>query len=356
MKSTLIEMPPRKTIIAKSSWTKKELADVHLEALLFCEYGCTYCSSNAGLHLRFQKNSINAAVADQTNESFNPHDAAQIVIAYSEFLEALDDQLSRKRRKPGAGKTLVYSQLTDGFSPVLLRTGTCRKVLDLLLEKTEYRIRILTKNAIIGRPEWVDYFAKHSDRFVVGLSIGTLDDEFARRLELRTSRPTSRASALRNLQDAGVPTFGMLCPVFPTVLESDELERLVEAIRPERCEHVWAEPYNERHNWGSVRDSFVEQSPMWQWMTRVFADGFQPIWSDYATSLYRRILRTAIDGGWDDKLNYLLYEDQITPEDAPAFLELRGVLLQSKPKTDGSSRNQSFAEFQLRKSASLNRC
>src|SRR5690606_15867253 len=109
----------------------------------------------------------------------------------------------------------------------------------LLLEKTDFRIRVLTKNAIVGRDQWVRYFAAHADRFVVGLSIGTLDADFARKMERLTSLPASRINALRNLQDAGVPTFGMLCPVFPEVLHTDELERLIDGIRPEQCEHVW---------------------------------------------------------------------------------------------------------------------
>lgn len=119
---------------------------------------------------------------------------------------------------------------------MLLTTGTARAILDLLLEKTEYRIRILTKNAIVGRPQWVDYFAAHAERFIVGLSVGTLDADFAREMEWRTSRPQSRIQALHNLQDAHVPTYGMLCPVFPDVLESDELERLIDQASPRaRC-------------------------------------------------------------------------------------------------------------------------
>ena len=152
---------------------------------------------------------------DATGEDFDPHNAGHIVIAYRQVVEALGKELGKTKRKPGAGKTLVYSQLTDGFSPVLLGTGTARQILELLIEKTNYRIRILTKNAVVGNPQWTQFFANHADRFVVGLSIGTLDAEFARQMEGGTSRPESRIQALRNLQDAGVQTYGMLCPVFP---------------------------------------------------------------------------------------------------------------------------------------------
>lgn len=208
MKSHVIKIPPRKKLIAPSSWTKKLLADAHFEAMLFCASACLYCSSNAGLQLRFLNKSlkriIQTAVEQLTDKPFNPHDAADITIAYREVVKALDNELSRMKRKPGAGKTLVFSQLTDGFSPVLLKNGIVRQILELLLEKTEYRIRILTKNAIVGRHKWVKLFAQHPGRFVVGLSCGSLDADFTRRMERLTSSPHARIAALHNLQGAGV--------------------------------------------------------------------------------------------------------------------------------------------------------
>lgn len=342
MKMKVVEIERDKKIIQKSSWTKKELADYHLDALKFCEFGCSYCSSNSGPHLRFKKHSLNEAVEKVTGQHFDPHNARDLVITYKELVEALQNELSSHRRMHGAGQTLVYSQLTDGFSPVLLKTGTARRILELLITKTKYRIRVLTKNAIIGTPEWVDFFVEHADRFVVGLSIGTLDNEFAQRMEWRTSRPESRVKALHNLQDAGVPTFGMLCPVFPQVVDTDELERLIESVRPEQCEHVWTETYNDRTNWRHVRKCYEEGSAGWNSMTRVYGERDTAVWSRYATDLYVRIRDTAVRNGWTDKLRYLLYEDGITSEDAKAFRGLHGVLLQCKPNAEGQSPNSSF--------------
>jgi len=92
-----------------------------------------------------------------------------------------------------------------------------------VLERTSFRIRILTKNAIVSSERWINFFRQAKDRFVVGLSIGTVDDAWAKRVEIGTSRPSARLQALRNLQEAGIPTYGMLCPVFPDVLEGDAL-------------------------------------------------------------------------------------------------------------------------------------
>jgi DNA repair photolyase len=343
MTTTICEVDHCKKIIAPSSWTKKQLADYHLDALKFCEFACGYCSSNSGLHILLRKHSLNEAVEEATGHSFDPHDSSDLVITYRNFVDALEKELDSHRRKPGAGQTLVYSQLTDGFSPVLLNSGIAQRTLKLLLEKTEYRIRILTKNAVVGNSKWLKFFAQHPDRFVVGLSIGTLDDRFAKRIEAKTSSPTARVKALRKLQDAGIPTYGMLCPVFPQVVETDELERLIESVRPELCEHVWAEPYNERHNWEYVRQCFDEGSSGWNWMTRVYENEDTATWSHYATDLYVRVHDTAIRDGWTDKLRYLLYEGDITPDDAKCFCGLDGVLLQCATDAEGRSKNAAFA-------------
>jgi DNA repair photolyase len=234
--------------------------------------------------------------------------------------------------------------LTDGFSPPLVRDGTTEAVLRLILVHTEFRIRILTKNVVVGSPRWVRLFAEHPGRFVVGLSAGTDDDQWARAVEIGTPSPSSRLRALGHLQDAGVPTYGMLCPVFPGMLEGDRLERLVDRVHPSVVEHVWAEPFNDRTNWRAVQAGYEPSSAGYRWLTEVYSEGDKAKWSAYATELYARLRAKAEHEGWLEKLRYLLYEGDITAEDAPVFADLKGVLLQSKPDTDGRSKNRYIAE------------
>ncbi|MCA9032631.1 MAG: hypothetical protein KDA66_17570, partial [Planctomycetaceae bacterium] len=309
---------------------------------------CAYCSSNAASHMRFSRTKINQAAVDQCGSRFDPHRSEGLVIGFEDVVDALKTELHDHHHKPGKGMTVVYSQLTDGFSPTIVKDRTTRRILDILIDRTEYRIRVLTKNAVVGSQQWVRYFTKHADRFVVGLSIGTLDDAFAKRLEKGTSLPGARVRALHRLQDAGVPTFGMLCPVFPSVLESDELERLIAAVRPEFCERVWSEPYNNRSNWRVVRDCFDRKSFTYDWLTRVYGEGNKLEWSQYATNLYQRIISVAKAEKWCDKLRYLLYEEGIADSHVPDFGGLEGVLLQSIDKKTGISVNPKFAELQQR--------
>jgi len=343
---TNIEIDSDKNVIHKSTWNKKGLAEYKVDLLKLCGFGCTYCSSNGGMHISMQLQTISGAVTEAKGKKFDRYDVGDIVITFKGVLDTLQRQLDDRRSPWGKGKTLAFCQLTDGFSPNLLRTGTTRRALEMLIDRTEFRIRVLTKSAIVGRPEWIRFFSKHAGRFVVGLSIGSLNDIWAKSVERLTSVPTSRVKALHALQDAGIPTYGMLCPMFPEVLEGDHVERLMDAIRPELCEHVWAEPFNDRDNWEYVRKCYVEGSTMWNWMTDVYENGRQDLWSGYATALYQRLKRKANSDGWMNKLRYLLYEDGITASDAPVFEGLDGVLLQTKPRMDGRSRNKAIAALQ----------
>jgi DNA repair photolyase len=182
----------------------------------------------------------------------------------------------------------------------------------------------------------------------VGLSIGTLDDAWALRIEIGTPRPSARLRALHTLQDAGVPTFGMLCPIFPDVLVGDALDRLVDAIRPGSCEHVWAEPYNDRTNWEIVRDGYARGSDGYRLFSMVFGERSGHGWSAYALELFQRLRAKTEAEGWFDRLVYLLYEEHIAEEHVAGFGDLRGILLQSKPAEDGLSQHPGFAEVQRR--------
>jgi DNA repair photolyase len=239
----------------------------------------------------------------------------------------------------GAGSTLMFSMLTDGFSPHLVTQGITRAVLELLVERTAFRIRVLTKNAIVGSSEWVEFLLKHKYRFVVGLSTGTLDDEWARAVEIGTSAPSARLRSLRALQDAGVTTFGMACPIFPDVVASDRLDALIDQIRPQKVETLWAEPFNDRLNWERVRAGYAPSSAGYGWFTRVFQDGDKKAWSKYATDLYVRLRLRAEADGWIEKLKFMLYERGIVSADARRFCSMDGLMLQSPAGDDGRSKN-----------------
>ncbi len=325
---------------------KKHLSTHKLDIMGLCGFGCVYCSSNAGNYLRINRERFADATEAQLGERAYPAADPSLAFVWRDVIPRLRAQIANKPATWGAGRTLVFSMLTDGFSPVVVADGTTRAALDLVMQRTSFRVRVLTKSAVVGSARWRGYFRSHPGRFVVGLSTGSLDDAWARRVEAGTSSPSARLRALRRLQDDGVPTFGMLCPVFPDAAHGDALERLLDAVRPEAAEHVWAEPYNDRLNWRAVRDGYDADSAGYAWFTRVYERGDRAAWSAYATELYARLRDRARRDGWLHKLRYLLYEGDIVEGDAREFRGLDGVLLQSKPGDDGLSQNPHVAALQ----------
>jgi len=70
--------------------------------------------------------------------------------------------------------------------------------------------------------------ADHTVR--VAVSITTLDQELARKMEPRTSIPAARLRAIEKLSAAGVPTFVMIAPVIPGLNDS-EIPAILAAAR-----------------------------------------------------------------------------------------------------------------------------
>lgn len=347
MKLKVVQVPSIAEPITRSpGFEKKQLSDHKLDLMALCGFGCTYCSSNAGNYLRINREKFADLTQAQTGARTYPSDDPALTFTWPDVLTKLERQIDRKSPSWGAGKTLVVSMLTDAFSPLALSDGTTDQALRMVLKRTSFRIRILTKGAAVGSSKWLAFLRDHKDRVVVGLSTGTLDDAWASRVEIGTSSPHARLGALGRLQEWGVPTFGMLCPVFPDMLEGDRLEQLVDRIRPDLVEHVWAEPYNDRTNWRAVRAGYEEGSAGWEWLTEVYERGRKDLWSAYAAELYERLVSKARRDGWAHKLRYLLYEGDIAAKDASRFAGLEGVLLQSKPDEEGFSANPSIREVQ----------
>lgn len=346
----LVQMPGLARPLQKSpGFAKKDLATWKLDLMGACEFQCSYCSTPATMWHRIHKVEMAEAARAQTGKLL-VHGVDPVAVVWPDVIHNLRAQVKAHPSTWLAGETVVFSQLTDAFSPSLVRAGTTREALDILLTGTSARIRVLTKNSTVGlSSKWLDYFVKHRDRVVVGLSIGSLDPDWTRRVERGTPMPKARLAALHALQDAGVPTFGMMCPVFPDALtdNGEHFEALLDATRPDRCETVWAEPYNDRDNWSRVRAGYDPSSNAWGWMTEVYADGRRGMWSEYATTLYERLAVRARRDGWMPKLKYLLYEGWVNEGHAHRYGSLEGVLLQS-PTVEGTkrSRNRGFARIQ----------
>lgn len=211
MQNKIVEVPTIKTPIQPSpGFSKKELSTYKLDILALCGYGCRYCSSNNGMYLRIKRADFKELTGQQIGKEVIPSEDPSLMFVYPDILTNLIAQLDKKNPDWGAGETLVFSMLTDGFSPLLVDQGITEAALQMVLDRTSFRIRVLTKNSIVGEDKWIKFFQRYPDRFVVGLSIGNMDDNWSRTIEIGVPVPSERLQALKNLQEAGVPTFSML--------------------------------------------------------------------------------------------------------------------------------------------------
>lgn len=123
------------------------------------------------------------------------------------------------------------------------------EICEVLLRLTDFQIRLLSKSPLLYEIVAVELAKQHPEakaRMIFGLSAGTLDDVVARAIEPDAPSPTQRLEALRELQDAGFRTFGMVCPILPQADPKAYAKQVMKRIRPARCEHIWAEPVNAR--------------------------------------------------------------------------------------------------------------
>ena len=143
-----------------------------------------------------------------------PADNPNLMFLWPDVLKNIEKQLSNTLPTFGEGQTLVFSMLTDGFSPHLVQTGVTEAALKFVMDFTQFRVRILTKNAIVGSDKWLRFFNDHPNRYVAGLSTGTMDDQWAKQIELFTALPSRRLKAAPSPSRCGCSHLWHVVPDF----------------------------------------------------------------------------------------------------------------------------------------------
>jgi DNA repair photolyase len=176
-----------------------------------CEHGCVYCfarPSHAYLDL--------SPGLDFETRLYAKTNAA----------ERLREELAKPSYRCSA---IALGINTDGYQPIERRHRITRSLLEVFAE-THHPVSIVTKSALVLRD--LDLLAPMAERHLVSvhLSVTTLDNRLAARMEPRASAPHTRLKAIRALADAGVPVGVLVAPVIPMVNDR-ELEAILEAAR-----------------------------------------------------------------------------------------------------------------------------
>lgn len=227
-----------------------------------CEHGCAYC------------------YARPTHE-FLGHDAGlgfeSRIVAKTDAPELLRKWLARPAWRP---EPIVFSGVTDCYQPLERRLEITRGCLAVAAECRQ-PIGIVTKNALVTRDlDLLTELARHR-AVVVAVTLTTLDEGLARRMEPRTSTPTARLEAIAELAAAGVPTHAMVAPMIPG-LNDHEIPDLLAAARDAGARSA---SYTLLRLAGTVRDVFIE------WLRRCEPDRAPKV---------EALIRGARGGRWND--------------------------------------------------------
>jgi DNA repair photolyase len=135
--------------------------------------------------------------------------------------ENLAESLQRELAKPGYRcQPINIGSNTDPYQPVEKRQRLTRAALQVLAD-CHHPCTLVTKNAMVERD--LDILAPMAREGLVQVfvSVNSLDNHLAAKLEPRASAPHRRLKAIANLVDAGVPAGVLIAPIIPALNDRD---------------------------------------------------------------------------------------------------------------------------------------
>ncbi len=183
-----------------------------------CEHGCSYCYARP----YHEYLGLNAGIDFE----------AKIFVKLA-APRLLREWLSRDAWR---GERIIFSGVTDCYQPCERKFELTRQCLEVCAEARQ-PVSLITKNALVVRD--IDLLRQMAEwnGTQVNISLTTLDAKLARRLEPRTSSPTARLRAIRELTDAGIPVRVMTAPIIPGLNDS-EVPALLEAAAQAGAKHA----------------------------------------------------------------------------------------------------------------------
>jgi DNA repair photolyase len=161
-----------------------------------CVHGCSYCFARP-THEYFDL----SAGLDFETKIFVKLQAAEL---FREWLT-----------RPGwTAEPIMMSGVTDCYQPIEGKLALTRRCLQVARDAGQPMV-VVTKNALITRDLDVLKEMASAGTVHVSISLTTLDESLARKMEPRTSCPAARLRAIAALSHAGIPTSVLVAPVIP---------------------------------------------------------------------------------------------------------------------------------------------
>ncbi|MDG2539726.1 PA0069 family radical SAM protein [Dyella jiangningensis] len=191
---------------ARSVITHNDSPDIHFNQALNpyrgCEHGCIYCFA------RPSHSYLNLSPGLDFETKLR---------AKSNLAEVLRHELSRRNY---VVSPINIGSNTDPYQPIERRWKLTRAALEVLAE-CHHPCTIVTKNAMVERD--LDILAPMARENLVQVlvSVNSLDNHLAAKLEPRASAPHRRIKMIRTLAEAGVPVGVLVAPIIPALNDRD---------------------------------------------------------------------------------------------------------------------------------------
>lgn len=300
---------PANTIINfKSHFDRKLLCDgITFTAGSACAYSCSFC---------YVEDMMRKAQAYQAKHGVTGGHFSHVVRRANAVETAHQQIMSKPEAFRMAKKTIYASPTVDVAANMELVRETVQ-ICQQILELTTWEIRLLSKSNLLPKvAEGLGEYRNAKNRIIYGVSTGTLDDKLAAAFEEGTPKVSKRIESLHWLQDHGYRTFGMICPSLPQAHHHPDnyrkfAQEMMQAIRAERCEHVWAEVINVRGESFTRTHAALEAADFHDEAMRIKSvSENREIWENYAIKTFQaeaEVLAGQLGPDGTPKLRFLQY-------------------------------------------------
>ena len=139
------------------------------------------------------------------------------VLVKANAVERLRDELPRKRRRGIIGT----GSMNDPYMPLEERIELTRRALATIAD-FGFGVHVITKSDLVLRDLDILKRIGRTHRAIVSLTVTTIDDELAKRIEPGAPTSSARFRSLLRIRDAGIETRIALMPVLPFIEDTWE--------------------------------------------------------------------------------------------------------------------------------------
>ncbi len=215
-----------------------------------CEHGCSYCYARP----------FHEALGFSSGLDFETK-----IMVKRGAAAMLRKELGRAKWR---GETIAMSGVTDCYQPIEARYRITRGCLEVMADCRQ-AVGIVTKNKLVLRDlDLLTRLAEHG-AVAVAISVTTLQNDLAAKMEPRASSPGDRLAAVRALAERGIPVAVMMAPVIPG-LNDREVPAILEAA---------AEAGARRASYVFLRLPYQVKQVFSDWLAQAFPDRAQKVLS-----------------------------------------------------------------------------